>query len=121
MHKSKDTIPVRMELPGATLRTAQWGGMTVAYAKYAKGTDLTPALKGLKNDMCQCPHWGYIISGALHLRFAEGRVEILKAGDLWYAEPGHTAWCEEDTEFIDFSPQEAFAEVIEHVQNQLQA
>ena len=41
------------------IRLAEVGEMTVGYFRFAKGTDLRPALAGLPGDMCQCPHWGY--------------------------------------------------------------
>jgi hypothetical protein len=120
MHESKDNLPVLLDAPGATLRSARWGGMTVAYAKCAKGTDFTPLLKGLKEDMCQCPHWGYVLKGTLHLRYSDGREETVRAGEMWHAAPGHTAWCDEDTEYIDVNPSQEFADVIDHVRKQMQ-
>ena len=66
------------------------------------GTDLAPALKGLPNDLCPCPHWGYILTGRIRVTYAYS-VEILKAGDLFYLPPGHTPLGEEDVEFIEFS------------------
>jgi hypothetical protein len=121
MHAPKDELPVTIEAPGATLHSAQWGSMTVAYARLAKGTDFTPVLKGLENDLCPCSHWGYVLKGALHLRYADGSEEIVRAGEMWYAKPGHTAWCEEDTEFIDISPPKEYAEVIDHLRRQIES
>jgi hypothetical protein len=110
-----------LAVPGAELRGARWEDKIVAHARLAKGTDFTPVLKGLPGDLCQCPHWGYVISGALQLRFADGRHEVVRAGEAWHAAPGHTAWCEEDTEFVDVSPADEFERVIEHVRAQLLA
>ncbi len=121
MHESKDKLPVSLQAPGATLRSTQWGNMAVAYASLAEGTDFTPALKGLDGDACHCPHWGYVTKGALHLRYADGSEEEVRAGELWYAPAGHTAWCEEDTEYLDFSPPREFREVIDHVRKQTEA
>ena len=104
MHESKDNLPLLLDAPGATLRSVRGGEMTVDYAKCAAGTDFTPVLKGLEDDMCQCPHWGYVLKGALHLRYTDGREETVRAGEVWYAAPGHTAWCDEDTEYIDVNP-----------------
>ena len=120
MHELKENLPVLLEAPGATIRSARWGGMAVVYAAYAKGTDFTPVLKGLQDDMCQCPHWGYVLKGAIHLRYTDGREELLRAGDMWYAAPGHTAWCDEDTELIDVNPEREFDHVLDHVRKQMQ-
>lgn len=121
MRDSKESLPVVLQGQGATIRSTQWGGMAVVYVRLAKGTDFTPVLKGLKNDMCQCPHWGYVLNGALHLRFTDGREEVVRAGELWYAPAGHTGWCDEDTEYVDFSPEHEFEQVIRHVQEQMKA
>jgi hypothetical protein len=120
MREPKENLPVLMDVPGATLKSTRWGGMAVAYAKYAKGTDFTPLIKGLKDDMCQCPHWGYVLKGAIHFRYTDGREEVVKTGEMWYAPPGHTAWCDEDTEMVELSPAEEFEHVIDHVRKQLQ-
>ena len=31
------------------------------------GTDFGPLLKGLPNDRCPCPHWGYVLKGRLRV------------------------------------------------------
>ena len=28
-------------------------------------------MKGLPDDMCQCPHWGYVLAGKVTFRFAD--------------------------------------------------
>ena len=118
MKGSKASLPATLEGPGVTIRTEVWGGMASGIHRYAKGTDFTPLLKGLKDDLCQCPHWGYVLKGALHLRYADGREEVAEAGEIWYAPPGHTGWVEEDTEVVDFSPEAQFVETLTHVKKQ---
>ena len=120
MRQRKEDLEAVMEAPGASVRLAKWGGMAVLFNSLGKGTDFTPLLKGLKDDMCQCPHWGYVLKGALHIRYTDGREEVFGAGDLWYIPPGHTGWVEEDTDYIEFSPENEFAEVFDHVQSQMQ-
>ena len=68
MFSAKENLPVTLELPGATIRSDIWNGMAVVHVKLAKGSDFTPVLKGLPDDLCQCPHWGYILSGSLTIR-----------------------------------------------------
>lgn len=119
MHEKRDTLPVLLSAPGATLRATRWANMAVAYAKCASGTDFTPLLQGLEDDLCQCPHWGYVLCGALHVRYTDGTEEVVAAGEVWHAEPGHTVWCEEDTEFIDVSPAKEFMHVIDHVRRRM--
>ena len=62
--------------------------------------------KGLPDDRCQCPHWGYVISGAVTFRYAD-REEVFEAGDAFYMPPGHVPVKHEPgTEFVQFSPTE---------------
>ncbi len=119
MHISKEKIPVMLEAPGAVLRSENWDGMRAATVKLSKGADFTPVLKGLKDDLCPCPHWGYMIKGSVQVRYTDGGEETFHAGDVWYLPPGHTLWCEEDAEYVDFSPAEDFERVIEHIREQI--
>ena len=45
-------------------------------------------MKGLPDDRCHCPHWGYVLKGRLTFRFAD-RDEVFEAGDAFYLPPGH--------------------------------
>ena len=64
------------------------GEMTVSCIRLKKGTDLGPALVGLPDDLCPCPHWGYMLSGRLKMRTKQGD-EIYEAGTAFYWSPGH--------------------------------
>jgi hypothetical protein len=93
-----------------------WAGMTVAYHEDPAGTDFRPLLKGLPDDKCPCPHWGYIVKGSVHIRYTDGTEEVIKAGEAFYIPPGHTAWTDEDVALIEFSPEKEYKEVMEHIQ-----
>jgi hypothetical protein len=121
MYSAKENLPVTLTLPGVTIRSTAWNGMAAIYVQLSKGTDFTPALKGLPGDLCECPHWGFVTKGALHLRYGDGQEETARAGDLWYTPPGHTAWCDEDCEYIEFSPEQEYNSLIEHVRKVTQA
>jgi hypothetical protein len=69
-------------------RSDQVDGYTVNFVTFREDVDATPLLKGLPDDRCQCPHWGYVVSGQMTMRFPD-RVEVYEAGDAWYAAPGH--------------------------------
>jgi mannose-6-phosphate isomerase-like protein (cupin superfamily) len=63
-------------------------------------------MKGLPDDRCQCPHWGYVVNGALTFRYAD-REEVFEAGDAFYTPPGHVPVKHEPgTEIVLFSPAE---------------
>ncbi len=116
MKRNKTELPVALEGPGTILRMQDhFGGMTVCFNELPKGTDFTPLLKGLQNDSCHCPHWGYVLSGKLLVKYDQGQEEILAGGDIYYLPMGHTAVVQEDIKFIEFSPTKEFQEVMAHV------
>jgi len=116
MKIKKEKIPVTMEAPGTTMRGLPgFGGMTVAFNEIPAGTDFSPLLQGLKNNSCHCPHWGYIVQGAVRIIYDDRSEEVVKTGDVFYWPAGHTAIVEEDLKILDFSPEKEFNEVMEHV------
>ena len=116
MKIKKEDITVTMEAPGTVMRVQDGlGGYAVAFNELPKGTDFTPLLKGLSNDSCHCPHWGYIFEGALRVIYDDGKEELMVKGDVFYMPGGHTAIVEEDIKMLDFSPSEEFNEVITHI------
>ncbi|MBO0656792.1 hypothetical protein J1792_29845 [Streptomyces triculaminicus] len=114
-----DDTPVTIAGEGLEARTREMGGgMSVLWVRAAKGTDLGPALKGLPDDLCQCPHWGFLTKGRIKLRTAEGE-ETYEAGQLYYWPPGHAPEALEDSEFAEFCPTKELEEVIAHVKAQM--
>jgi hypothetical protein len=79
------------------------GGYTVAFEMYSVDVDAGEFFRGLPDDRCQCPHWGYVLAGRIDFAFAD-RTESYRAGDAYYAPPGHTPICYAGTELIEFSP-----------------
>lgn len=55
-----------------------------------EGTDIAPLLKGRGGDLCQSPHWGYLIEGEVTVAYGESSEETVKGGDLFYWPAGHT-------------------------------
>ena len=64
------------------------GGYTVNFVRFMPDMDQTPLLKGLPDDRCQCPHWGYVIEGRFTYRFGDHE-DTVEAGDAFYLPPGH--------------------------------
>jgi hypothetical protein len=85
------------------------------YFSLGAGTDILPLLEGLEGDLCQSPHWGYLLQGKLTVTYADGTQEVSKRGDLFYWPPGHTVKVGEDAEVILFSPQYEHSKVIDHM------
>jgi hypothetical protein len=109
MRASRDELP---ELLGAGIRGTDWGDLRSAIVSLPTGTDVAPLLKGLPDDLCPCPHWGYVVKGRLREIYAD-RQEVLRAGDVYYMPPGHSAVVEEDYEGIEFSPSAGHKQVLD--------
>jgi len=79
-------------------------GYAVNFVEFRQDIDATELLKGLPDDRCQCPHWGYVVKGKLTMQYAD-REEVYEAGDAFYAPPGHTPIKHQPgTELVQFSP-----------------
>ena len=116
MKINKESIPTTMHSPDTTMRAqSNFGGMTVCFNELPKGTDFTPLLQGLDNNSCHCPHWGYVLEGAMLVIYDDGKEELLTKGDVFYMPSGHTAIVKEDVKLIDFNRTKEFNEVITHV------
>src|SRR5438477_2047293 len=96
------------------------GGYTVGFETFREDADAAPLMKGLPDDRCQSPHWGYVVSGRVTFTYAD-RDEVYEAGDAYYAEPGHTPAVTAGTEVIEFSPTEAYEQTMEVVGRNLTA
>jgi hypothetical protein len=115
---SRDQAAVAIEGDGLEVRTKELGGgMTTAFMQVPKGADMRPALVGLAGDLCQCPHWGYLLKGRLRMHTANGPQDYV-AGEAFYWAPGHAPEALEDTEYVDFSPTDEFNHVIDHIRAQ---
>lgn len=122
MRIAKDQVDVRMQVPGAVLRQQRgfgdasgFGKISGEYFSLSAGVDTTPLFEGLEGNLCQCPHWGYVISGALTTTDAAGARETVSGGDLFYWPPGHNVLVGADAEIIMFSPQHEHSHVIDHM------
>jgi hypothetical protein len=101
--------------PGFELRSVQWGGIDASFQHFDAGMDATPAFQGLPDYACQCPHWGYVISGAMRVKNTSGADEVVGAGELYYLPPGHIPIFDEATDLVEFSPVEQLAKTMEVV------
>jgi hypothetical protein len=126
MRIAKRDIPVRIDVPGAVARqktdfgdATGYGMISGEYFSLGAGTDISPLLQGLEGNLCQSPHWGYLLQGEITLTYADGTHETTHSGDLFYWPPGHTVKVGEDAELILFSPQHEHSEVIDHMLNKM--
>jgi hypothetical protein len=122
MRIAKNDVPVRINAPGAVARqktnfgdASGYGKISGEYFSLGAGADIAPLLKGLEGDLCQAPHWGYLLQGTLTVTYADGKEEVIIGGDLFYWRPGHTVRVGEDAEVILFSPQDEHNIVMDHM------
>ena len=126
MRIAKTDIPEKINIPGAVARQATEFGDATGYGKIAgeyfslaAGTDIAPLLQGLEDDLCQSPHWGYLMEGEITVTYSNGSKESVNGGDLFYWPPGHTVAVSRDAEIILFSPQQEHCAVVEHIRKKL--
>ncbi len=98
--------------PMVDARSDEIDGYRVDLVTIRQTHDLAAMLKGLPEDRCPCPHWGYVLKGRLTWRFAEGE-EIYEAGDAFYVPAGHIPEAEAGGEFVQFSRADEFREVMQ--------
>jgi hypothetical protein len=121
MRVPKDQVDVKLAIPGAVIRQRTGFGrvsgfdtISGEYFTLAEGVDTTPLFAGLEGDLCQCPHWGFVLRGQLTTTDADGARETVRAHELFYWPPGHNVKVDADAEIIMFSPQHEHTEVINH-------
>ena len=126
MHIAKEKVPVKIDVPGATARQATdfgdpsgCGTLSAEYFSLGAGTDIAPLLKGLNDDACHSPHWGYMISGDLVVTYTDGTEETCQGNDLFHWPAGHSVRVTSDAEVVLFSPQQEHLEVMDHMLKQM--
>ena len=60
----------------------------VGFVRLPAGADLRPATKGLPDDLCPCPRWGYMLKGRVWMHTTDGHQD-LAAGEAFYWAAGH--------------------------------
>lgn len=94
------------------------GGYTVCFEEHGADADLAGLFRGLPDDRCQVPRWGYVIAGMTTFRFPD-REETYVARDAYYVQPGHTPVHYAGAEIVEFSPTEALAATLGTVMTNL--
>ena len=89
MRVTKNNVDVKMEIPGAVLRqktdfgdVSGFGKISGEYFTLSAGVDTTQLFQGLEGNLCQCPHWGFVLSGQLETTDSNGMRETVKADVL---------------------------------------
>jgi hypothetical protein len=109
---SKQTASQVEEMGVLESRSEELGGYTVEFTTFREDADATPFFRGLPDDRCQSPHWGYVIKGAVIFSYSD-REESYEAGDAYYGPPGHIPRVRAGTEIVEFSPTEEYRRTLE--------
>ncbi|HEX6642238.1 MAG TPA: cupin domain-containing protein [Thermoanaerobaculia bacterium] len=124
----KDDVRVMMNIPGAVIRlqpnfgdVSAYDRISAEYFSLSAGVDTTPLFEGLEGDLCQCPHWGFVLRGQITTTDAHGARETVKADDLFYWPPGHNVKVDADAEIVMFSPEREHTLVVNHMREKVGA
>jgi len=122
MRVAKEKVDVQLEIPGAVIRqrlgfgsVEGFGPISAEFFTLAAGVDTTVLFQGLEGNLCQCPHWGFVLRGQITTTDADGGRETVNAHDLFYWPPGHNVRVDADAEIVMFSPQHEHSRVIQHM------
>lgn len=122
MRVAREDVDVRMQIPGAIVRQRKEFGsvkgydtISGEYFSLSAGVDTTPLFVGLAGNVCQCPHWGFVIRGEIMTTNSAGEQETVTTNDLFHWPPGHNVRVLADADIIMFSPQREHSQVIDHM------
>ena len=77
------------------------GGMTIGRATYEPGWKWSEHVgKAIGKASCEVEHVGMVIAGRATAAMDDGRIFEMKAGDLFYIEPGHDSWVVGDEPYV---------------------
>jgi hypothetical protein len=126
MRIAKEDVHVMMDIPGAVARLQTgfgdakgYGTISAEYFSLAAGVDTTPLFEGLEGNLCQCPHWGFVLRGQITTTDANGKQETVRANDLFYWPPGHNVKVDADADIVMFSPEREHTMVVNHMLNKV--
>jgi hypothetical protein len=118
---SKETASGRISLEGLDVWQEHFdGGYSVCFESHSADADLAELFRGLPEDRCQTPRFGYVVAGAMTFRFADHE-ETYEAGEAYYVPPGHTPVHHAGAEIVEFSPTDALARTMAVVMENLHA
>ena len=77
------------------------GETTAHRATFQPGFRWTEHVKpAVGTDLCEIPHTGYVVSGRIGVRMADGTERELAAGDAFAVPPGHDVWVIGDEPYV---------------------
>ena len=107
---SRESAASVKEMGPVTAREEDVEGYEISFVAFHDDVDGAPLLRGLPDDRCPCPHWGYVLKGRVSFTFAD-HDEVFVAGDAFYVPPSHSPTADAGSEMVLFSPAEQVHEV----------
>ncbi|HXS99703.1 MAG TPA: cupin domain-containing protein [Elusimicrobiota bacterium] len=113
MAKTQEKVIIRNFAKPDEVRTFQKGklelvkvnGALVGKGTFEPGWKWSLHVKPLaKTELCEAPHFQYVVSGQMAIRAADGEEHTMKAGDVVKMGSGHDAWVigDEKVVVVDF-------------------
>jgi len=120
-HASKDDLSVEKMGDYQGQMAELPDGYTANFETIPAGMGGPDLFKGLPDDACQCPHWGYLFKGKFKATYTDGSEDVISAGEAYYLRPGHVYEPLEDVESIEFSPTDEWRKTTEVVSKNAQS
>ena len=95
MTKEISEMAIEMQDEGLDARSEEFGDMVISCVTLPAHFDGTAIVSALPGGVCPIPHWGRVMEGEIHLRYADGSEEVTRAGEFFHWPPGHTIWTED--------------------------
>lgn len=117
---SRETASEFAEGPGFEARYEDFeGGYTVGFETFTEEVDFGPRFKGLPDDRCQTPHWGYVVKGKVTYKTPD-REDAIAGGEAFYVPAGHTLMADAGTEVVFFSPTTEWKQTVAAIEKNLE-
>jgi hypothetical protein len=117
---SRNTASHSVQLEGLDVRLEHLeGGYSVCFERHTADADLGPLFRGLPDNRCPLPRWGYVVKGKVGFVFPD-RKETFEAGDAYYVPPGHVPVHYAGAEIVEFSPTDVLEKTMKVVMSNLQ-
>jgi hypothetical protein len=84
------------------VRRVESGDVTAEFGRADRALDSTPLFQGLPDDMCQCRHQGYVVTGQLTFKTKDGSFDVA-AGEAFDVAPGHIPIFSAGCEWVQFT------------------
>ena len=116
MHFKPEEIPLitpQNGSGGGCMRSIKAGDMEIGFTWTAGPRDYTPLYAGLPGGVCPCDHYGYVFSGRIRARYADGTEEVIGPGEVYFIPRGHVLIYEAATHHLEINFHAQLRELME--------